>query len=516
MANRLVHEDVCDYFQKWGSNEKATPAQRHNWSQDKLSIDMLGNDDTASLKLLEEDQGDGQTVGSLTTRTARLAFADSDRHIWLPDLDLIRLGVFLHLDWIQILVLVIKAQWERFWANSAVAGGDETGSLFVLLKRASIDGASIEAFKPGLYGTAGCEKLHEMLGQFGLLPDLATGQLSELIKELILAGLHLKPNDGPEIWEFIGRQRQQAALLCETSKETAADWWIKKSIWLDLQQQIANLLFHLEERRLYSANLNWEWNRVFGKLFVGIKELEFRLQFIEDAIALKKEQPKLNLVEVEQMVGEKRREESLAMENLQKDLAFSLNYKPLSGSNMDPEEKRKYKSKCKAILRKIWQLTHDDRIANKGFTEAQLDQLRSSFRKATQIKEWEIGFKYRSLVDLEEILESVEAVWQYLGVDVHYKMILKGDTLDDQMVELEKRIFQLEKEKTQIKEELFLHINSEVVREKQTSLESEKNIKKVKRDLALRKRALKEKFLAHEKVYHGLFGHEKLGLTNSV
>jgi len=70
-----------------------------------------------ALYLPTEEGFDGKPVGSLSPRAARSYFDYGTNHVFPPVKDLIRLGLFMRLDLIKTLALVLKNDWERYFAH---------------------------------------------------------------------------------------------------------------------------------------------------------------------------------------------------------------------------------------------------------------------------------------------------------------------------------------------------------------------------------------------------------------
>jgi hypothetical protein len=121
MSYYYLKDDLSDVIDEYETNPAITKEQRRIWKRQgpshAITQRMLGNTDEKSLRLLEEDGFDGNTVGSLSSKSAQRFWDYNTGHIFPPTRDLVRFGVFMHLDIYRIVALVLKGEWERFFGQ---------------------------------------------------------------------------------------------------------------------------------------------------------------------------------------------------------------------------------------------------------------------------------------------------------------------------------------------------------------------------------------------------------------
>jgi hypothetical protein len=169
---------------------------------------------------------------------------------------------------------------------------------------------------------------------------------------------------------------------------------------------------------------------------------------------------------LEELEEENRQVEEEHLARLKKNaLAIRMDLPGPGGMPLDDEEMDEYEKECKKLLRKIWRLTHPDRIEQEKFTPEQKKKLRAYFEEAVPyqdrgtLDDEEVALSMRSLEALRDLLAKVEAVWKSMGIDCNEQSVIQGETLKEQYAWLDARIIALEEESGQVRAELMAAVN---------------------------------------------------------
>lgn len=470
-----LHEELTRYLEGWATNQDATQAQKKCWPQNReLTREAIGCDHEHSLRLLIEDGLDGQPVGTVPVRIVKHYFQDNEEHIWMPDRDLIRLGVFLHLGFFKTLALVLKGQWERFSLKQM--SGKKEGSTPQKAMEISV------RFKPGLNGCADKKKLYRLFEENGGLASSEgydNDQFGILVDQMILSYCHLFETCSRELDDFIKRQKEDQKAAADATEDLSEAFWIKKCVWIELQNEVGDKLLELESYRLKAAKVNDKWIKTFGHVFLPLMEVKFTCHALQRRIQLKQAGgPQLSLAQIEKIEEENRKEETERLEALKADMAeaimngmYERNTRCLGG-----EELTGFERECKKVLREIYKHAHPDGIGHHGFSENQKAKLREYFDRAIRIRATELGGDFRQLDVLCDILASVKSLWDSMGIEIREETVIQGDNLHEKLQWLEMRTRTLEEEIRNIKAEIFAYANDLNVKERQACLTSKEQI----------------------------------------
>jgi len=495
MEITTLNEDIDSLLNRWPENEAST-AQQACWPQTQaLQHKHLGNDNSDCLRLLAEDGGDDEPVFSVITRTIGAYFWNNEHHRWPQDRDLIRLGIFFRLAFERILAMVLKGQWERFFEkesridnnggkNRAWAHSFQQLNLLEALVAFPEEAKQLSLeFNPGYGRCANAEALFDLFEQHNQAATKAGYDLAKfntLINQMIMAHAHLLGIHSPELDAFIAERHKEQALIKDSSQEEQDEFWRAKLIWLEQQNILENWLLQLENQRLKNANIHQKWAATFGELFYALKEKQYQVLSLQRRIQFKMTNPKLNQEALEQLEQEALKEEQEALSHLQSEVVVAelLQTIGTKGQSINPKEQADYEREVKRVLLKIHFKTHPERFLHKKFTEQQKQELEEYFLAVRKINPREIGLDGRSLPQLLQILEHVEAIWESMGLDIDARQVIRGESLKDQLAWLQKEIQRFEQEVAEIRNDLKLLCDDPEIREQATSLKSVDSVKK--------------------------------------
>jgi len=380
----------------------------------------------------------------------------------LSPADILNFGIFCHLDFHRLIALVVKGEWERYVSPRLPVGKtvEDIFSEGLSAVRDLSSGFIMAIDATGLY------RLFEGNGSLAASNGYDEKDFLDLVRHMILAEVHMFAGSSPELANFITGEEAQRALLKGVSADVAEEFWKKKRIWIELENEVGGLLLKLEQQTLRNRKVHRKWMSTFGHIYIPLVESEYRFTSLNYRIRCKEEDPGLSLEELEELEEENRQVEEEHLARLKKNaLAMRMDLPGPGGMPLDDEEMDEYEKECKKLLRKIWRLTHPDRIEQEKFTPEQKKKLRAYFEEAVpfqdggSLEDEEIVLTMRSLATLKDLLAKVEAVWKSMGIDCNEQSVIQGETLKEQYAWLDARIIALEEESGQVRAELMAAVN---------------------------------------------------------
>ena len=498
-----VASDLDYYCDTWKSNENATQAQRDEYGYSKIAHTQLGKDDPKSLCLLAGDGFDGETLGSVGRLATRKFFYFED-HLFPPDRDLLRFGMFFHLGFFRTLHLVIKNQWEIHLFQQ------KKGVDYIAAVKEHDDDEllrHLNSFKLGLNKRLDCEAIFDLFEEHGQMASVLgydQQRFAILVEQMIKSRVLYCANNGPELQTFIINQQEELALLKETSCEQEQEFWLKKCCWMAIQNELGGKLLLREEVRLKNFNINIRWLSIFGALFQDLLERQMYVLQLERRLEIKRMDPKLTETEIDKLVDESMKKDQAELEKLKEQAMMSalLCIMGPNGSKASGDEVKEYEKEVRKILNEIWRRTHPDGMQlKKEFTERQRQRLREFFEEAMKIKHSEALLDVRSLPVLQDILEQVMAIYASAGIELEPDTIIRGTTMEEQMAWLEKEIQRREREIGDLRAEITAMAMNQDIREKQASMATEESRKETMESLEQNKKKCEERLLALEAEY---------------
>lgn len=322
---------------------------------------------------------------------------------------------------------------------------------------------------PGRDSTPSVAELYGMFRESGLLlagsPLAEQEAFHELVGLCLACDLFLYPADSPELIEFACSREGAKAALGEESGADAERYRIIHATWRELEDGLATLLLRLETQTLKNERINQRWLETFGHLYIPLAESE---RLYSDLLALVEhvrsnpglsgeelEELEKKLLTIHEEAGRSRKREPPLPRGSE-----SGGGGP-GGMPWSAAEMAAYDEECKALLRRIWQFTHPDRIGREGFTEAQRRRLVDCYQEAMAWKEKarleddEIFLAKRSTSALRMILDRVERIWEEMGIDLESTASVRGKTQEERLAWLEARILILDEEIKEVKAEIL-------------------------------------------------------------
>jgi len=483
----------------------------------KPSVTLLHEELSAYLKAREavtstEEAACDGTFASESRIKAIMEYIRSNRDLaGLSPLDLLNFGIFCHLDFHRLLALLIKGEWE-WYALSRLPAGKTLEDII------SEGLSSVRELSGGFGPSMDCKGLYRLFAEYGGVAankGYDEKDFQDLINHMVLADVHLFSGQSPELANFIAGEETQRSLLEGVSEKSAEEFWKKKRIWIELENEVEGLLLMLEEQTLRNRKVQRKWMATFGQIYIPLLESEYRFNSLNYRIRRKEEDPSLSPEKLDELEKENRQLEEAFIAKLKKNAVAQKREMPGPGGiPLDYEEMEDYEKECKKLLRKIWRLTHPDRIEQEKFTPEQKKKLRAFFEEAVPYQDGgalddeEIALTMRSLDALKELLAKVEAVWKSMGLDCNEHAVIQGETLEGQSDWLDSRISALEEEAGQVKAEIMAGVNDPETREMEACLASSEQIERISEEMTAKLTWYDEQIPILEQRLGELFGKQ--------
>ncbi|MHB8773356.1 MAG: hypothetical protein ACYC7J_20390 [Syntrophales bacterium] len=484
-----------------------TAHQRGRWHRDgkrkAITHEMLGSDHEKALAL-----PDGTVVGSVKANSARRYWDYGEGHVFPPAEDLVRFACFMHLGGCQSLALVLKNEWEHFFAHEVQGWRVYAGTslLDVLLDadekdlrdaqtRFKPDGARLfSLFRAVLPETVPLAQRRS--DPADMLSEGLDGPAFQMIVDEIILGRHyFGANNGAELSHFSLQKQKELQLLRDGSREDQQEFTLEKGRWVVLKGDFEDLCTLIENQRLRNTRTMRRWLALFGNEEIELKEAVTRYENLNVRYSLKTVNPLWTAEEVEQAV---RAEEGKRREEI-RDLKLDAALAPLllspggGGASLSLGEAAQYQEERKKILREITKTLHPDRLvhnpAYRNLTEVQRVRLREMLLDTLKIGRGEAASgsfprdSMRSLEDLRKIQVRVEAILENPGIDTDEGLIIGGTTLPEKVTWLKRENSSLDELIDSAKAQLQALVEEEDVWKRSSILDHPEQHEMVAKDL---------------------------------
>ncbi|MCK5827938.1 hypothetical protein KAH43_05365 [Candidatus Bipolaricaulota bacterium] len=540
--------DLTTMIDNYADNSQITDHQRQIWKakgrKKAITHGMLGGTDhPQALRLLVSDGYDGKTVGSLSKRSAESFWYYNDNHVFPPTDDLIRFGVFMHLDVYRILAMVLKGEWESFFAKEVCKWKANVGKdLSEILLQEDKMKEALGRFNPGtdalfsrLLGHANINStkaeanlthhtggdLHNLddtvsimmdkLPQYGILwlieARYSPDAVDTMVQTMLLNQIHWVANDSKELDHFKRHAVAEIAVCIQGTDSEKQAYWRLTHARIQMLMDLDELHLNLESIRLQNEATNYKYLEVFGECEIALKEAIIRCFKLEQKILLKNANPELSWGEVDEQIRlriedmesstielkEQIENAELISRKLQ-DLERQMQIAGSRGRSLSDEDKAAYKKRCKQILRKICILIHPDRLKNdpayEKLTPEQHEELRSILDKTLKVRVEDLGVpsiyiesKYRTPDALLASLDRAKYILENAGINIDPQLEIQGTTLPERVAWLEKDMELIEGYVGSAKAELLALMSNEDMQQKSTILASEEKHEDIKKEM---------------------------------
>jgi len=528
-------DDLDTIIRSFDTNTAVTERQKEIWRQEgkkrAITHGMFGCDHEKALAF-----EDGTKVGSLKQNSARRFWDYAGGHVFPPVEDIARFCFFMHLDLYRTLTLLIKTDWERFFAHDvngwrAADGANLTDTLLDTDEHALRD--ALARFQPR-------QDLYTLLAELAsrhapmsnrrpedgpFLEGHTPSTFASLVNEMLMGRYHFHSAASTEVVQFTAQARKEFVLLVEGTEDEQRVYSLKKAKWVSLRQELEDLYLLIENQRLKNAHTRREWLVLFGKEEIDLREAALEFERGDIHYNLKIANPGWTRDEIERYVEEEDARRQLELSQLRTDSALAPHLVGVtvtgggSGEGKATEPDR-YMKECKTVLRQIRRLLHPDRLMHhpsyNRLTEGQKGRLKELLLKALEVRPEELCYpagyalhEMRSLEGLNNALSRIEAILGNPGVDTDERLVIQGETLPEKLAWLQEEVRVLEDEILGAKAELqALFEDADRARER-AILTDPASHEKVKDDLRTRTAQLIQEAGRLEQAFDALFDPEE-------
>jgi hypothetical protein len=431
------------------------------------------------------------------------------------------------LDPLRKIVILLKNRWEAHLAHTMCYDAARDPDFTLFLAGLEPGEEELSSFKPDIPAMIRTlricdeQQFGDQSAREGKGPAVVCdeGELGVLAKEMLLNRIYLHGLSSAPVSAFIEKKETESRALAEAGDEVSREFWISKCVWIELSEELADLLLALESSRIRNGYIVKTFLLAFGEAYVRMKEEVTRLVDLERRIMLKEANPGWTGPEIDAKVAELELGESDRLKELETDrlLAASID-EVSSGNSISEEAVSDYKARAKKMLREIFFLLHPHRLSHhpsyEKLTVEQREHLATLWGKTMEIKQTDlkypegtVGRSIHSLDKLTGIRDTARKILEHSGLDVNVDYIISGATAMDRIDWLAKEITQLENDIADVKCEIIALANDEDVLEKKAIVGCPEKHAEVKNEMIARTEAIRKEADELESKLALLFGN---------
>lgn len=382
-----------------------------------------------------------------------------DHHIFPRPDELFSLTQECNLQFHRALGLILKGEWERGLGCEKNGSSDKATQPFrEVLSDAVEHTPEAINFNPD---TAELFAVFQQNGNQAREAGYEVTNFDTLVQNMILAGLHIACNNGPEMARFVETETARQDMLRERSAVEQKAFWTERNRWVQAQEELDEEHAKVEKWRLMNAETKREYQSLFGRLEVELQEAVVRWLPLNLRKMLKEADPSLS---EEQIAEEIAKAETFheAKEKLQKlrhdetTFAYIIPHMAGSGTPMDVNQLKDYMAQTASLRRELYFKIHPDILKNNPnylkLTEKQVKELDALLKQALEISPSELGFPQgfveydmRGIPGLLECISRVDAILESAGLDARIDAQIQGRTLPEQLEWLKRTIVSLKR-----------------------------------------------------------------------
>jgi len=407
-------------------------------------------------------------VLSAASRHPPLAAACHGGDRMWTDADLVQLGFDLGLPLEQIALLCLKRQWEEF------VHGD-SGEL----DEFSPETLAWQRVKSRFQPDAALSQLFVQYGFFGKTQG-DEESFAAMLREMILADLHLASCGDPEFLAFLKRRAARRRLFRMASPEEAEQLAILSTEWLQLNQDLNEVLLHREASKLAAARVTHEFLHLLPEFIEQERQAE-RERLLKQQVEHKESNKSLTREELRELVAAEERRSSQELDELGLLIAQPLPGELPGGESehcLTAAEIVAYEEQSKQVLRQIQRLLHPDHLEHDAaftkLTPRQKSELAYWCRRTLRIRPEELahprgslGYTRRAIEVLEAIRQRVTKTLENAGIDTDLRFIEPdAATAAERAVWYREEIERLTREIARVRGELLAILEDPVIEER--------------------------------------------------
>jgi hypothetical protein len=285
-------------------------------------------------------------------------------HFFMPPEQVFRLGSYCELKFPEIIALVIKTQWEKFFAEMVGYMNKRKLNLGESLQNKDLVEKLLNEFKPDI------NQLMELAKREDFKPqsDFKEEHIEFLIKDLIDNGNFLYGNK--QLREFYPENEITEKLLLSKSSSELKERYLKiKEEWNEKNLELEEYLFFLERKKRMNINIENQYYKIFNKIESERSGLIYQVEKYSIILEMLKEKPGLSYRELLKLAKEKLINAEKDRNEIRNKISRSLhclggNISIGSMPTVSAEFREKYLKACKKLLKKLFFLLHSDTAPN--------------------------------------------------------------------------------------------------------------------------------------------------------
>ena len=503
-------------------NFKPTKAQNTEYpdpqgQSKRITHDMLGCDHPKALRLLKQDGWNNETVGKMKASCARRIWEyGCTNHMFPSTAELVRLGVFFHIDMYCTLALVLKGAWENFcahyccWPKSGetlydiLREEDHITTLRTKFKDLIIDHTDGELDK--LIAKFTFTNYHEIfvyIKQYFDVEGYSENSFKYLLQEMTANNFHIAGIESNGLKDFSSKKTVELKLLINNKNEGKEKnaFFEAKCTWLEKSDKLDQYLLIKQSRLLQNKHIEMQWMKKFGKEELAIKKEIINLKFAQKRYEYKSANPLFTKKQIEELIQKLKDKEKEKLEAFELEISLAKWIGGIPGESQpdkhetsDSKELYEYMEKFKHELRTLYFMLFEDKLklteAYGKATEKQKEKLKQLWNEVMEIRNQElkykpgqIGYYQRTLERLLEIKSKARAILETAGIEIKEEMVIMGDTLAEQIEWLKNSIESLNKAIKKIRTEILVLNENEDIKRKRDILSYPEQHSQIKSEL---------------------------------
>lgn len=285
-------------------------------------------------------------------------------------------------------------------------------------------------------------------------PLFADGDLTMLITEMVLLGLHTAATDSDALAYFDTQRQLTIDQSSDAEPATKKLFAIRKRAWLRSNEEFGNIILRHEDSMLRAEMLRQAFLQLFSVEFIAEKEQAARLEIARLRLELIRQNPALDADQIRERLKDEVEKRVETLRGYQLSASYGLTLSREGRDNYDQQDLET----AKHLLRRIAMLTHPDRLQNLDLTREQRRQLGRIWKSTHALRGDRDGqgMLCRSIPTLEQKLELAQQILAQAGIEgLDAALTIQGDTLEERIAWLERACAEIDQQIVAIQAEIF-------------------------------------------------------------
>lgn len=275
----------------------------------------------------------------------------------IPSIDLVvEVASEANVSLVRAIVLALKSLWEvHVWKSLGRRAG--TGTLVEAYRNLDRSGTATRSFG---FNAARLLRRFRQAGWREELHGFTEESFDLLVRQVVLAGHHLRRLSSPDITALERRTSKQALVAAASSPEQRQTHHELQVTWMENQEKLEDTLLMIEDRRLLSTHTDQRWYAAFGREEIELRELTLLVTRLQQQVELKEANPAWDLERIDDQAERVQSARKRELQELRQRVLLAAHRPPRleRGHILPPEEYAEYQQKCKRALVTILRLVH--------------------------------------------------------------------------------------------------------------------------------------------------------------